>query len=303
MIVLWGPGADPTLDSVRAALDALNAPYVLADLGRPHELALDVAFDEMLRGALRSRALEVPLTDVDAIYLRPYRAVDAAADGALAHASRVDQACEAWLELTAALVVNRPGAAYSLTAKPHQARVIEAAGFAVPDTLVTTDPAAAEAFADQHPAVVFKSLSATRSIVCELDAEHRRRLADVVSAPVQFQERVEGVDVRVHVVGGDVHACEVRSTAVDYRYPGSTPPMLTPCSIPDDVAARCVRLTADLGLTLAGIDLRRTSSGRWYCFEANTSPAFSFYDRADGTPIATSLARLLASAARRELAA
>jgi D-alanine-D-alanine ligase-like ATP-grasp enzyme len=43
---------------------------------------------------------------------------------------------------------------------------------------------------------------------------------------------------------------------------------------------------------VAGIDLRRTPSGEWYCFEVNPSPAYSWFDL-DGR-IATAIARFLA---------
>ena len=53
-------------------------------------------------------------------------------------------------------------------------------------------------------------------------------------------------------------------------------------------------LAERLKLPLAGIDLRRTPEGRHVCFEVNPSPAFSFYERRAGLPIASSIARYLA---------
>jgi D-alanine-D-alanine ligase-like ATP-grasp enzyme len=53
-------------------------------------------------------------------------------------------------------------------------------------------------------------------------------------------------------------------------------------------------------LLVAGIDLRRTPAGEWYCFEVNPSPAFTFYQDASRPPIAEAIARLLASADRGE---
>jgi D-alanine-D-alanine ligase-like ATP-grasp enzyme len=50
-------------------------------------------------------------------------------------------------------------------------------------------------------------------------------------------------------------------------------------------------------LAVAGIDLRRTSGGRFYCFEANPSPGFSFYEEMTGQPVGEAIARLLANAA------
>jgi hypothetical protein len=46
-------------------------------------------------------------------------------------------------------------------------------------------------------------------------------------------------------------------------------------------------------LQVAGIDLRKTSDGNWFCFEVNPSPAFTFYEEATGQPIAKAIANLL----------
>lgn len=62
--------------------------------------------------------------------------------------------------------------------------------------------------------------------------------------------------------------------------------------LPDPWPQRCQALAADMGLLLAGIDLRRTPDGEWYCFEVNPSPAFSYYDRF-GQGITGAVARLL----------
>ena len=50
---------------------------------------------------------------------------------------------------------------------------------------------------------------------------------------------------------------------------------------------------SDIGLLVAGIDLRRTVNGEWYCFEANPSPGFTFYEQATGWPMADAIAQLL----------
>jgi hypothetical protein len=68
------------------------------------------------------------------------------------------------------------------------------------------------------PRVVYKSTSGARSIVEEVDAAALARLDDIRWCRVQFQAYVEGVDVRVHVVGHRVFATRVASDAADYRY-------------------------------------------------------------------------------------
>jgi glutathione synthase/RimK-type ligase-like ATP-grasp enzyme len=55
-------------------------------------------------------------------------------------------------------------------------------------------------------------------------------------------------------------------------------------------------MAADMGLLVAGIDLRHTPDDRWVCFEVNPSPAFVFYEEATGQPIANAIARALVNA-------
>src|SRR5204863_7380639 len=125
-----------------------------------------------------------------------------------------------WLDIAPSRVLNRAYAMASNSSKPYQAQVIRGCGFDVPETLVTNDPVLALEFHARHSRVVFKSTSSVRSIVHELDAAALARLEHIRWCPVQFQAFVEGVDVRVHVVGEEVYATRVCSAATDYRYAG-----------------------------------------------------------------------------------
>src|SRR5262249_17995160 len=95
---------------------------------------------------------------------------------------------------------------------------IRTVGFDVPETLVTNDPGLVRDFVADHGRVIYKSISGARSIVAEVDDDALARLDDVRWCPVQFQAYVEGVDVRVHVVGRRVFSTRVASDAADYRY-------------------------------------------------------------------------------------
>jgi len=176
----------------------------------------------------------------------------------------------------------------SNASKSFQAQLIAAAGFRVPATLITNDPDEALEFWRQHGAVIYKSISGIRSIVRRLDASSARRLHHVAHLPTQFQELVQGTDVRVHVVGEQVFGTEVASAAVDYRYArrdGLTADLVA-VPLPDEVAGRCVQLAAALALPFCGIDLRRRPDGTYVCFEVNPMPGFTYYESSTGQPIA-----------------
>jgi glutathione synthase/RimK-type ligase-like ATP-grasp enzyme len=240
---------------------------------------------------------------VTAVYFRPYDPrqlpdVESAGQGSAAwhHALAVEDALWVWVELTPALVVNRPSAQATNNSKPHQAERIRSLGFEVPDTLITTDPDAAREFWATHGTVVYKSISGVRSIVSFLTPEHSERLEHVSWCPTQFQRYVPGTDYRVHVVGDEVFACEIVSEAADYRYAArqGADVKIHACGVPEDCADRCRKLAAAMELVVAGVDLRRTPDGTWYCFEVNPSPGFTYYQETSNQLIDEAIARLLA---------
>jgi hypothetical protein len=306
LTLIWGLPTDTPLAWVRDELTRLGAPVWLLDQRDVLDTEIELESGPGLAGSIRVRDRVVDLADVTAAYVRPYDTgrmprVAAAGPGSDAweRAAAVDQAIGCWLELTDGLVVNRLSAMAGNGSKPWQVKRVAAAGFAVPETLVTTEPDAARRYWGQHGDVVYKSVSGVRSRVARLRPADAGRLADVANCPTQLQRYVPGTDVRVHVVGRQVFATQVASDADDYRYPadqGREWPQLTARTLPSDVELRCWRLAAALGLAVAGIDLRVTPEGTWYCFEVNPSPAFSYYEQATGQPIARAVACLLAAA-------
>ncbi len=306
MILLWGLAADPPLAMVRAALSRTAYPQVFLDQQAVLQCRLSLAVDGGVSGRLETPHQSIDLAAITAVYARPYdvRQIEAlqgkrTGDPDFDRALLFEDALNGWLEMAPALVVNRPSAMASNNSKPYQMERIRAAGFDVPETLVTTDATAVRDFSSLHKRVIYKSVSGIRSIVTRLGPQHQEKLPDVSHCPTQFQEYIEGIDIRIHVVSGDVFGCSIVSDADDYRYPtlenGET--QVRSYRIPDELADRCRRLTADLGLAVSGIDLRRTSTGRYYCFEANPSPGFSFFEEQTGQPIGDSIARLLMNAA------
>ena len=302
--LLWGLPGDTTLTAVHKELLRLAVPTVFVDQRLVLGTAVALTFGKTVEGSLRIGDAVTDLAGVGAAYLRPHDGTRVAAvrDGppgsaAWRHAREVGDLLSSWAELSSAYVVNRPGASASNGSKPAQLLAIAAAGFAVPETIVTNDPDAVAEFSARHRRVVYKSTSGIRSRVRSLVDD--RPLRDVRSCPTQFQRKVPGTDVRVHVVGAEIFATEIISDADDYRYAsyqGLPRPQLSETHLPDEVADRCRSVAARLGLAVAGIDLRRTAADEWYSFEVNPSPAFSYYENATGQPIATAVAGLLAAA-------
>jgi glutathione synthase/RimK-type ligase-like ATP-grasp enzyme len=165
----------------------------------------------------------------------------------------------------------------------------------VPPTLVTSDPAAARAFHAEYGEVIYKSASGIRSIVRRLGPDQLARLDLLRDGPAQFQAFIPGRNVRVHTVGERVFATRIESEAVDYRYAhldGLTA-RLEPVALPPTLEAACLGLAQAFDLLFAGIDLKETPEGEFFCFEVNPCPGFLYYERHTGQPISMALAELL----------
>ncbi len=304
MILLWGLAEDNPLAAVRDALAENDISYAFLDQRAALDTAVELRVDTGVEAVVRAPGLTLDLHAVTAAYLRPHDSrhlpeVELAGlySPAWNHVSQVEDILLSWSELTPALVINRPSAMATNGSKPYQAAIIRAHGFNIPNTLITTDPRAAAEFWEAQGSVVYKSISGVRSIVSRVTLEHRERLPFVSWCPTQFQKYIPGTDYRVHIVGTRVFACEVICEADDYRYAarqGSSVDIRA-CEIPEKIVTQCKLLAADLQLTVAGVDLRQTPNGDWYCFEVNPSPGFSYYAEICKQPIAEAIAQLLAS--------
>jgi len=305
MILLSGIPSESPMELVRSRLDASGQPYVFfhqrrfADMDMQFEVA-----DGLVYGELRIGREVYPLEEFTAVYTRlmddnnlPEVKNEPAGSPKRKWCRSLHDTLIRWLEIAPARVVNRTGPMGSNFSKPYQAQLIRQHGFRTPETLVTSDPEMVRQFLAVHRKVIYKSISGTRSIVQTLNEEDMARLDQIRWCPVQFQEFVEGRNVRVHTVGGDVFATAIRSDATDYRYARKQTgdaASLEADTLPGELATRCLKLASALDLDFAGIDLKITPEGAVYCFEVNPSPAYSYYEMNTGQPISAALARYLA---------
>ena len=139
MILIYGRLDDPPLSSVVDALQEHGAQYVIVEQGAlaREELSLDVG-PHGVDGVLVVAGQELPLSSVHSIYARPLELPSDAAKAARARLLQ-EQLLE-WLDVSPALVVNRPRAMRANASKPLQIQLIGEAGFLVPETLVDQRP-------------------------------------------------------------------------------------------------------------------------------------------------------------------
>jgi glutathione synthase/RimK-type ligase-like ATP-grasp enzyme len=303
VILLWGIPSDPNLAAVETVLRSGGVPCLFLDQRATAQTSLTLEVDARVSGSLTVFDQTIALERITAVYARPYELARLGLDiGAAAHATSLHHALSVWLDVTPAFVLNRPRDMALNSSKPYQAALIEAAGLRTPETLLTTDPEAVRGFRARHGAVVYKSISAVRSVVARIGAADEDRIGDVVSCPTQFQRWIGGFEVRVHVVDGEEFASRIVTEADDYRYAelSGQQVVISTFDLPDPFAAQCRCVTNALGYVIAGLDLR-CENGVWYCFEVNPSPSFAYYEHRTGQPIAAAVARLLADAVKSRM--
>jgi glutathione synthase/RimK-type ligase-like ATP-grasp enzyme len=311
MILVCGSLADPVTELVCARLESCGYAYRFIELGRfPESYQLVCRWKGSgSEGWIAGPDWRLDLDEISGVYVRflgpedrpPLSGLDRFDAAALRHEG--DLALIALIESLDCPVVNRMRGGASNNSKPYQALVISQTGLSVPPTLVTSDPLAARAFHARHREVIYKSASGVRSIVRRLGPDQLERLDMLCHGPAHLQAFVPGHNIRVHTIGEQIFATRIESDAVDYRYAhldGATA-RLEPVTIRASVEAACLRLAEEFDLLFAGIDLKETPEGEFFCFEVNPCPGFLYYERHTGQPISTAVAELLRGSGARSV--
>ena len=289
----------------------------LGTLGADNILLRDDALDEglpisVVDGNYVYRGVEI--SDIRSFYLRSIPAPYAPAmerDGELVlyedwferymHQRERASFYVAWLlELAhrGCRIVNGPQAASVLQYKPFQLHALRSLGARVPRTLISNDPAAVRAFHAEVKDVIFKPIMGG-AITRALDDEALEELPRVAASPVIFQERVEGDDLRIMIVDGEI----VSSVAIvtpeqhlDFRddpaYSGGDA-AYRQVELPDPIKLFCRNAARACGLSFAGIDIKHKAGGDWVFLELNSSPIYLDVELKLGHPISAAIAKLL----------
>jgi hypothetical protein len=304
MIFLCGIPSEPSLGLVIEQLAKMNAPYVVFNQRHFASMALEFTInDGQVRGWMQIEGNHYRLEDFHSIYTR---LMD---DGLLPeieklpynspirqYSSGLNAAIAQWYEIAPGRVLNRAIDVGSNYSKPYQSQLIQRLGFSIPETLITNEPDLVRQFCQVHGRIIYKSISYIRSIVRVLKSDDLPRLSNIRWCPTQFQEYIEGNNIRVHTVGSQVFATMIQASTTDYRYAymEGEEEKLEAYELSDELASRCVDLAQSLHLEFAGIDLKITLDGQVFCLEVNPCPAYSYYELHTGQSISQAVAAYLA---------
>ncbi|MEL6346508.1 MAG: MvdC/MvdD family ATP grasp protein [Myxococcota bacterium] len=212
-----------------------------------------------------------------------------------------------WSTIAAPIVCDpRQGDRASM--KPYQLEVARKLGWSVPLTYIGNDPAAVrELFERTEGRMIVKGFH----IGWTRDTQEEGRylytapvdLSDLEDRAIQacpsiWQAYVpKDVELRVTVVGNEVHAAEIHSQQSEAsrhdwrRYDFDNTPY-RPHTLPEEVRRRCVRLVRALGLYYGAIDLILTPNGRHVFLEVNPFGQWGWIEELCDLPISKAHVRL-----------
>ncbi len=303
---------DPTADYVVSELNRRRVPVFRCDPGEfPQRLTVSARLNRAEAGwigSLRLPEREVSIAEIGCVYYRRPTAFDLPAG--MGEQVRRWAAGEARMGLGGVLSalpwwLNHPAAIAAAEYKPVQLAHAAACGLAVPDTIVTNDPAEAAKFVAHVGAAVYKPL--TPAGITEGDT-HRV----VFTTPVSLGDVDESIRLTAHLLQERIDKrYEVRLTvadevflaaridagsnaaAVDWRadYEALT---YTPLpDVPAQVRAGISTLMRRLGLRFGTFDFIVTPDDRWVFLEINPNGQWAWIEDATGLPIAASIADAL----------
>lgn len=272
MILVIGDPDDPVINSVCSVLSARHVPYRLLD-----ERALGDVRVNLIRHEGRI-AWRVKVGDdgsprpVGAIFVRHRPGPVSSESSRRWHASR--RAIDQLLHRCRCPVINRPGAGACNWSKPLQLSRLNAAGFNVPPSLVTNEPAQAWTFLGEcGGTMVAKGVSAARSAARVIKAADVPMLSRLGRAPLLLQPFIAGAEFRVTVVGSTAAVTLVSRDGAGARHEPST--------LPAALLARCVAFTQQEGLVLSAFDFRVSPQGVAFVLEMNAFPQITDYESTD----------------------
>lgn len=311
VVVLTQQG-DATADMVIRELDTRDVPVFRFDTADfPRSLTLTGLFDGVWHGVLRGPEGSVALESIRSVYFR--RPTGFSFPGGMTDAERRFAGNEARRGIGGVLMslpclwLNHPSRIADAEYKPFQLTAAAACGLAVPRTVLTNDPSAADKIRDHlGQEIVYKTLASasvvdgatlvfvyTTAVTPDILSDQRLALT-----ANQFQSRVpKARDVRATVVGDQVFAatltCDTPRGELDWRADYAAVRYST-TQLPAPVEAALVTLVHRLGLRFCAADFVVTPDDAHYFVDLNPSGEWGWLEKETGLPIAAAVADLLA---------
>ncbi|QNP67935.1 ATP-grasp ribosomal peptide maturase (plasmid) [Streptomyces genisteinicus] len=309
---------DAAADMVVDALNLREVPVMRFDIADfPQHLTLTGAHlptEPGWTGTLDDGRRTTRLEEVRAVYWRrPARPVIAGTVPGPYGLWAQNQADAAILNVLAALPgaswINNPHADRIASHKPQQLVVATRVGLRVPRSIITNEPDAARAFAEEvnGPLICKPVLGGRLDAGQERElmvATHRVDPADfddsIRTTAHYFQEDIpKAYEVRLIAVGGRVFGGKLTATSeaagTDWRTDYDHIEYDT-VDVPGAVTSRVLRFLDHYGIVFGAFDFAVTPGGEWVFFENNPAGTWGWVENRTGLPIAAAHADYLAGA-------
>lgn len=197
--------------------------------------------------------------------------------------------------------MNHPSATFNAENKLLQLRVARDIGMKCPETIVTNSPNLVKTDEQRY---IVKSID---TAILRIDDKEAFVYSNVLDnsditlynnkiAPLVVQTYIEPkIDIRVTVIDDVFYAVRILKNGEgvdgDWRRMKNDIEFV-PFSLPDDVAAACIKVVQSLGLCFGGIDLIE-SDGRYYFLEINPTGEWGWLVNSAKLPIPASICDFL----------
>lgn len=201
------------------------------------------------------------------------------------------------LSATGSRVLNPPLKSFYNVSKMFHLGALKLTHSVIPDSISSTDPTRVRDFVNKHQgAVIVKGSSSSKTKATLVNQNDLDRLPTIKNAPPLFQERIEGVEVRMHYVAGSVFSEVIATHEIDYRFPNSRAEVVTMnYEASSELKSEARSIASQLGLDFLGIDFKFSEkNGLWYFLEANPMPCYHGYDIRSGWRISNEICSYLA---------
>lgn len=315
LIVLLTCREDETSDRLQTILQRQHVPVLRLDTGDfPSRVTLDAHFSGAnWHGTLRQDGQIHHLETIRSIlYRRPmhYRMNDELLP---THQDFCEhEAAHGFgglLRSLNCLWVSHPDALRAAGYKPRQLSEAALAGFRIPRTLLTNDPAAVHSFFDEcQGEVIYKplhfgfipvNLQEYESIyTSRLTREHLKELERVRFTAHLFQEYIpKRLELRVTIIGQriftvGIHSQHSERARVDWRA-GYDDLRYSVERLPAVAEQHCLELLRRLNLHFGCLDLIETPDGSLVFLEINPAGQFGWVEQATGLPMSETLVDFL----------
>lgn len=177
--------------------------------------------------------------------------------------------------------------------KAYQLFVLAQNGFRVPKTLISNDSEEIINFAEENDfKLIYKPVQGgCHTKPLSKDELTKEKLESLKAGAVQFQEKLDGIDIRVYVIEDKIFAAEIHSETVDFREDINA--KIIPVTLPSDVEKQCLKIMKLFELKFSGIDIKTKSNGEYVFIEANPAPMFIGFEKQSGYNISENLCNLL----------